>query len=125
MNGIVRRVVTGHSPAGKAIIVSDGPVPVVRHAPLRPGYQMNEVWVTYSMPAIIDRVGIGRLSLAVSMRGPEGLATGAASRTPGTMATREDTASQSGSGESSMKRDCKTASSTSWPESWKIRKQNP
>jgi hypothetical protein len=32
------------------------------------------------MPAIIDRVGIGKLSPAVSMRGPERLAIGAASR---------------------------------------------
>ena len=32
----VRRVVTGHDKNGKAIVVSDGPVPV--HAnPLRPG----------------------------------------------------------------------------------------
>jgi mannose-6-phosphate isomerase-like protein (cupin superfamily) len=57
MNTTVRRVVTGHSKNGKAIIVTDGPVPVVRHAPLRPGYQMNEVWVTNSMPAVIDQKG--------------------------------------------------------------------
>jgi len=46
MRGGVRRVITGHSRDGKAMIVSDGRVPVVRHAPLRPGHEMNEVWVT-------------------------------------------------------------------------------
>ncbi|MFI4994602.1 MAG: cupin domain-containing protein [Hyphomicrobiales bacterium] len=57
MSSTVRRVVTGHSEDGKAIIVSEGPVPVVRHAPLRPGYSMNEVWVTQAMPAVIDQEG--------------------------------------------------------------------
>ena len=57
MSLTVRRVVTGHSEDGKAIIVSEGPVPVVRHAPLRPGYSMNEVWVTQAMPAVIDQEG--------------------------------------------------------------------
>lgn len=54
---MVRRVVTGHTPDGKAIIVSDGEAPIVHHAPLRPGYEMNEVWATYSTPAIIDQAG--------------------------------------------------------------------
>jgi len=32
MRGGVRRVITGHSRDGKAMIVSDGRVPVVHHA---------------------------------------------------------------------------------------------
>lgn len=52
-----RRVVTGHNQDGKAIIASDGPTPIVRYAPLRPGYSSSEVWATYSAPAIIDRPG--------------------------------------------------------------------
>jgi mannose-6-phosphate isomerase-like protein (cupin superfamily) len=57
MSANVRRVVTGHSKEGKAIIASDGTVPIVHYAPLRPGYSMNEVWVTRSMPAVIDQEG--------------------------------------------------------------------
>lgn len=57
MSANIRRVVTGHDSSGKAIIESDGITPIVRYAPLRPGYSMNEVWVTYSSPAIIDYKG--------------------------------------------------------------------
>ena len=57
MSANVRRVVTGHDEDGKAVIVSDGPVPIVRYAPLRPGYSMSEVWVTSSMPASMDEDG--------------------------------------------------------------------
>jgi mannose-6-phosphate isomerase-like protein (cupin superfamily) len=57
MSANVRRVVTGHSKEGMAIIASDGTVPIVHYAPLRPGYSMNEVWVTRSMPAVIDQEG--------------------------------------------------------------------
>ncbi len=53
----IRRVVTGHDKKGKAVIVSDGEPPIVRTAPLRPGYMMSEVWVTYGTPATIDYVG--------------------------------------------------------------------
>ncbi len=57
MSESVRRVVTGHDRDGKAIIASDGPTPIVRYAPLRPGYSSSEVWATYSAPAVIDRAG--------------------------------------------------------------------
>lgn len=50
----IRRVVTGHDPTGKAIVVSDGPTPVVHLMDKRPGYSWNEVWVTASMPARND-----------------------------------------------------------------------
>jgi len=53
----IRRVVTGHDADGKAIIVSDGITPVTFDIPQRPGYSANEVWVTNSMPAIIDAPG--------------------------------------------------------------------
>lgn len=49
-----RRVVTGHDGAGKAVVLSDGPVPV--HAnPLRPGQRSHEVWKTSAMPTPIAR----------------------------------------------------------------------
>jgi mannose-6-phosphate isomerase-like protein (cupin superfamily) len=57
MSGNVRRVVTGHDGDGKAIIISDGITPVVYEIPQRPGYSANEVWVTDSMPALIDQPG--------------------------------------------------------------------
>jgi len=53
----IRRVVTGHNDDGKAIIVSDAPVPAVMRPPTRPGFSMNELWVTTTMPAPIDASG--------------------------------------------------------------------
>jgi hypothetical protein len=50
----VRRVVTGHDAAGKAVVTSDGLTPVVHLMDKRPGYSWNEVWLTSSMPAKND-----------------------------------------------------------------------
>lgn len=49
MSGI-RRVVTGHDAQGKAVVLSDGPVPTVHSNPIRPGQQSFEVWKTRAMP---------------------------------------------------------------------------
>jgi quercetin dioxygenase-like cupin family protein len=46
----IRRVVTGHDKNGKAIVLSDGPVPTVHSNPIRPGQQSFEVWKTRAMP---------------------------------------------------------------------------
>jgi naringenin degradation protein FdeH len=46
----IRRVVTGHDKNGKAIVLSDGPVPTVHSNPIRPGQQSFEVWKTHAMP---------------------------------------------------------------------------
>ena len=46
----IRRVVTGHDKNGKAIILSDGAVPVVHSNPMRPGQLSYEVWKTSAMP---------------------------------------------------------------------------
>ena len=48
-----RRVVTGHDAAGKAIVVSDGPAPLVHTNALRPGYVSTDIWRTNAMPAPI------------------------------------------------------------------------
>jgi mannose-6-phosphate isomerase-like protein (cupin superfamily) len=49
---IPRRVVTGHDPAGKSVIVSDGAAPVVKI--IEPaGVSLIEVWATDAMPAPI------------------------------------------------------------------------
>ena len=54
MKGKIRRIVTGHDASGKAIIVEDGPAPVVRTDAHRPGYAMTQLWITDGSPAVID-----------------------------------------------------------------------
>ena len=49
----IRRVVTGHDSNGKAIVLSDGPVPTVHSNPIRPGQLSFEVWKTHAMPVPI------------------------------------------------------------------------
>ena len=49
----IRRVVTGHDASGKAIVLSDGPVPTVHGNPIRPGQLSFEVWKTHASPAPI------------------------------------------------------------------------
>ena len=46
----IRRVVTGHDKNGKAIVLSDGAVPVVHSNPMRPGQMSHEIWKTGAMP---------------------------------------------------------------------------
>ena len=50
----IRRVVTGHDASGKAVVLSDGPVPTVHINPIRPGQLSFEVWKTHAMPVPID-----------------------------------------------------------------------
>lgn len=47
-----RRVVTGHDPAGKSIVLSDGPVPVIRTA-ADVGLVFHEIWNTTGALAAI------------------------------------------------------------------------
>ncbi|MCC7486942.1 MAG: cupin domain-containing protein [Burkholderiales bacterium] len=49
----IRRVVTGHDSNGKAIVLSDGPVPTVHANPIRPGQLSFEVWKTHATPVPI------------------------------------------------------------------------
>ena len=55
MSGFVRRVVTGHDANGRAIVLSDGPAPVVKTNPARPGYRGTDLWKTSAMPVPITR----------------------------------------------------------------------
>ncbi|WP_114950957.1 cupin domain-containing protein [Sphingosinicella terrae] len=50
----VRRVITGHDPAGRAIIQEDGPVPRVQRIGGESGPVFHEVWNTRATPAPID-----------------------------------------------------------------------
>ncbi len=45
-----RRVVTGHTPDGVSVVVSDGPVPVSRELP-EDGVSFHEIWNTAGAPA--------------------------------------------------------------------------
>jgi mannose-6-phosphate isomerase-like protein (cupin superfamily) len=51
--GQIRRVVTGHDENGKAIVISDGPAPLVHTVALRPGYASTDIWRTNETPARI------------------------------------------------------------------------
>jgi quercetin dioxygenase-like cupin family protein len=51
-DNIPRRVVTGHTPDGVSVIVSDGPVPVSRTLPEN-GVAFHEIWNTEGTPARI------------------------------------------------------------------------
>ncbi|CAG1010881.1 MAG: cupin domain-containing protein [Rhizobiaceae bacterium] len=50
----IHRVVTGHDEAGKAIVVSSGPLPLVKELASIPGTLFHEVWNTNGTPAVID-----------------------------------------------------------------------
>lgn len=50
----VHRVVTGHDADGKAIVVSNGPLPSVIELQAVPGMMFHEVWETPTTPAPVD-----------------------------------------------------------------------
>ena len=50
----IRRVVTGHDDEGRAIIVSNGPLPVVKELEAIPGTLFHEVWNTAGPKPVID-----------------------------------------------------------------------
>jgi mannose-6-phosphate isomerase-like protein (cupin superfamily) len=52
---VPRRVVTGHTPDGVSVVVSDGPVPVSRELP-HDGVSFHEIWNTEGAPARIVAV---------------------------------------------------------------------
>jgi mannose-6-phosphate isomerase-like protein (cupin superfamily) len=47
----VRRVVTGHDPEGRSVIVSDGAATSVKEIPSFPGLALTDLWETASAPA--------------------------------------------------------------------------
>ncbi|MBS28622.1 MAG: cupin [Alphaproteobacteria bacterium] len=48
---VTRRVVTAIGEDGKSYIAEDGPTPAVRTVDARPGYVVNNIWVTGAAPA--------------------------------------------------------------------------
>ena len=53
MTGFIRRIVTGHDKAGKAIVLSDGLVEKIYTNPVRPGHRSSDIWETIGMPVQI------------------------------------------------------------------------
>lgn len=49
----IRRVVTGHDQHGRAVVIADGPPPLVHTDPRRPGYRSTDLWRTNAMPVPI------------------------------------------------------------------------
>jgi quercetin dioxygenase-like cupin family protein len=47
----IRRIVTGHDPRGRSVIVSDGPSPHVLTLPGRTDFALTNLWVTDRAPA--------------------------------------------------------------------------
>lgn len=50
----IRRIVTGHDPDGKAMVLSDGPLPHVTRPPMQPGLAFHEIWNTAATPAPVS-----------------------------------------------------------------------
>jgi quercetin dioxygenase-like cupin family protein len=53
MSHTVRRVVTGHDAQGKAIVVADGPAPMMHVNPRHPDMVSSDIWRTSETPAKI------------------------------------------------------------------------
>ena len=68
----IHRVVTGHDAACRAIVSSNGPLPIVAEIAGVPGTVFHEVWNTSSTPAAIDNgmdPSLGPLKLAPPTHG--------------------------------------------------------
>ncbi len=50
----VRRIVTGHDAAGKAVVIADGPCPHIRTSPARGGVAYTNLWTIDRAPAPIQ-----------------------------------------------------------------------
>ncbi|CUR59408.1 conserved hypothetical protein [metagenome] len=55
MSTVPRRVVTGHTPDGVSVVLSDGPAPVSRELP-DDGVAFHEIWSTEGAPAVVRAV---------------------------------------------------------------------
>ncbi len=53
MSKSIRRVITGHDAAGKAIVLSDGPAPFVHVNPANPEWYSTDLFRTHEMPVVV------------------------------------------------------------------------
>ena len=68
----IERVVTGHDEHGKAIVISQGPLPSVHQLAAIPGTVFHEVWSTQGMPVVVGNTPdptLGNLMLPPPKRG--------------------------------------------------------
>ena len=61
-----RRIVTGHAPDGRSVVISDGSVPNVRDFP---SARFDEVWATGAAPEILESVPAGEPEEAIGQIG--------------------------------------------------------
>ncbi|MEH6753748.1 MAG: cupin domain-containing protein [Alphaproteobacteria bacterium] len=52
-HNVTRRVVTAIDADGNSYIAEDGPTPAVRTVDARPGYVVNNIWVTGAAPSVV------------------------------------------------------------------------
>lgn len=50
---VIRRIVTGHDDAGRAIVLEDRTAPSIRHNPSHPGHVSVELWKTAAAPVAV------------------------------------------------------------------------
>lgn len=72
VQGVVRRIVTGHDAQGRSIVSSDGPAPVIRTNPKRVGYCLTELWMTLQSPAAIGNEADPTTQRPVTLEPPAG-----------------------------------------------------
>ena len=68
----MRRIVTGHTPEGKSVFVSDGEPPRVASIKGIPDQGMVEVWTTDNIPTIPVDKGDPTVEMSSLVPGPEG-----------------------------------------------------
>src|SRR5437879_2565187 len=51
----VRRIVCTVNDKGRSVIAADGETPSIRRGPVRPGFDLRNLWVTAETPARIDQ----------------------------------------------------------------------
>lgn len=71
MSEKVRRVVTGHDGAGRAVVAIDGEPPVTFSRPDVPGLAFYEIWNTASSPAAVDNGADPTAGRAVKVPPPQ------------------------------------------------------
>ncbi len=68
----MRRIVTGHSPSGKSVFISDGKPPRVVKMESIPGLELTEIWANDAIPMIPAEQTDPTVGMSSFTPGPEG-----------------------------------------------------
>ena len=68
----MRRIVTGHSPSGKSVFISDGEPPRVVKMETMPGYELAEIWANDASPMVPAEQADPTVGMSSFIPGPEG-----------------------------------------------------